>query len=158
MIRLSYPLTITPMGRKKSKEKYVVSIELENSVIENIDTIVRNLKQSGHKVSRTSICKELVSINFNKSYSSPTDQFMIHDILIKISSMLRDEAIGDKEKSSSLYLLAAVKELEALSVIDVKSENLIKSSLLQIVLLLKKATGYKTLPDVPSHNITNLPS
>jgi len=58
-------------------------------------------------------------------------------------------ADGKPHLARPLYLRAAALELEALALLDDPGEDTLKSSLLEILVLLKNGTGYKHLPEVP---------
>ena len=84
----------------------------------------------------------------------------------KTRQMLLDKAASHKKKASenlskgytskarSGFLLTAAMEIESLASMNLsrsnrETEEAIKSTLVEVVLLLKAATGYKSLPDLP---------
>lgn len=60
----------------------------------------------------------------------------------------RQEA-GDRKAATEHLLLAASKEIRALAFDPSPCESDIKSTLLEAMLLLREATGYRRLPDLP---------
>jgi hypothetical protein len=60
---------------------------------------------------------------------------------------------GNSEVASALFLAAAAKELEALSVLRNPDESTIRSTIIEVLVCLKAGTGYNHLPEVPLPNI-----
>ncbi len=55
---------------------------------------------------------------------------------------------GDDRKARRAFLRAAALELEALAALEDPGESTTIGVLIEIVYLIKQATGYKSLPDV----------
>lgn len=58
-------------------------------------------------------------------------------------------AFGDGEVARQVYLTAAMRELEALSILRSPGEGTVLTAVTEIVGCLKIATGYRSLPNVP---------
>lgn len=137
------------MKKRKQKDQYKIVVELDSSVIKLVDEISNQFKKAGIRTSRTSIIRDIVNVSFHNKYDHD-EQMLVYDRLVQMSAILKSRAIECKnDGASSHYLMAAVREIEALSVVDDKNEELIRTTLITVIQLLKKATGYRNLPDVP---------
>jgi hypothetical protein len=150
---LSYMLCI--MTGKAKKFKVVLEFDLET--IQEIDRKVYELSIDG-KASRASVCKAIVLYALNQGMETQEQKLGVHNRLIKEAIRLKDCAnklINKREfrQASSLFILSAAKELEALSVVPDRSEKIIRSCIIHAVQALKNGTGYKTLPDIPASKV-----
>lgn len=82
-----------------------------------------------------------------------------HDALVAEAARLRAEAerheeAGRRGAAASKFLLAAAREIEAASLLSPDSfredEPKLRSSMLLAIQMIKKGTGYRQLPEVPT--------
>lgn len=60
------------------------------------------------------------------------------------------EKAGDSAQAESAFLKAAAAELDALAVLGTGDDRSVMTAVVEVLMLLKRATGYSRLPDVPS--------
>ena len=130
-----------------------VSQSLSDSIDEEIERIRR--VRPGSRATRSSLAKNILA----KVLLEPSDSHWCQpeardglqqeaDLMEAEAEMLR--ASDERAASRSMYLQAAAKEIEALSVLSDPSEAVILSSLFRILPLIKRGTGYRHLPAVPA--------
>lgn len=147
------------MTRKKEeppKQKFRVVLDLDLDTIHEIDRLVIDAAEGGRS-SRTSVCRTIIERAVNRGSETREEQLRTYSRLIREGVKMKDKALAfikrkDQSTASSLFLMAASKELEALSVVSDRSEHMMKSTLIQVVQLLKRGTGYRKLPEVPNDN------
>lgn len=145
--------------RKRSKSPSVskrVTVKLSHQLLETVDVEVARMKglRPGLRPTRASVIRGCV----RKAILEPSEARWSHP---EVREALRQEADlmeaegdvlegSDEEVAArSLYLQAAAKELEALAVLIGPGEDVILASLLRIVFLTQKGTGYRHLPSIP---------
>jgi hypothetical protein len=136
--------------KKKSGK---ISVILPKAVLKEISLEISKIKKADPKstISRSEIIRSALHI-----YMSPTNMREVRDYtsLMKNAKELKklaEEAIkdGSIRRAKKLYFQSASRELDAMSMVEDPDEKSIRSTLLEVVLLLKEATGYAYLPDVP---------
>lgn len=82
------------------------------------------------------------------------DRERVHNELLVEAADLRRSAHASSDHGSALaarrgFLLASIREIEALIVLGAPNEEDILASMVHLVGSLKDGTGYRSLPDVP---------
>lgn len=142
---------------KKSK----VSLSLPRELIRELDVEVSRAKKSrpGSNVSRAEIIREVLTHFVNDTKEERRSEARSYDGLIKQARQLREKGTvamseGGHRRARKMFLQSAARELEALALVDDpdvrRVEEMTKTALIEVVVLLKMATGYTYLPDVPS--------
>lgn len=141
-----------PAKSRRALKKLTTGVP--SSVVRALDRQVRELRESrGTEWSRSDLIrlaigrligKEMVQEDVNALYLE------LHERISPLKSeALKCLDVGKPHLARSLYLRAASLELEALSLLDDPDENIVKSALLETLVLLKEGTGYRHLPEVP---------
>jgi hypothetical protein len=133
-----------------------ISVQVHPKVLKDLESFVAKTNKpiKKIKVTKSDVVREAI-ISYVKGGSSPLDEDRTHDSLLRKSRSLKKDGVeakysGSKRRSRKLFLAAASKELEALSILDEPSESILRSTIIEVLLLLKEATGYRRLPEVPS--------
>lgn len=135
----------------KKTKKIRVSISLEKGIIKHLDGVA---KQQKGRQSRASVLLKIVKQFFREKLVKQNEIASLYIELIDEAVVLKRDGLacmsnGDQVRARQRFLLAASKELEALSFLKQPSESIISSAVIEIVSLLKEGTGYKQLPTVP---------
>lgn len=140
-----------------------IALTLPRELLKSLGLEVAKVRKlmPGRKVSRAEVVREILANHLAHSSTQPEDRSP--EALSRQASELKEQAReaashGSRRRSSKLLLQAAARELEALSMADegpddkpqLRHEHAIKSTLIEVLVLLKEATGYKHLPDLPS--------
>lgn len=142
------------------KRKFRVSFELDTDTLQEIDRLVIDAANDNvTRVSRASVCKDIIDAAINRNYENKEQQIQIHNRLLKLAVSLQERGNfflkkNDHKTSASLFLMAAAKEIEALAILGDRDESLIKGTLIKAIQLLKKGTGYRSLPNVPVDSLS----
>lgn len=151
---------MTKRKPEHAKRKFRVALDLDLDTIQEIDKLVIDAAErpNGATASRAGVCRAIIDQTVNRSYETREEQVRAHSRLIRESSKHKERAQlalkrNDQPAASSQFLLAAAKELEALSIIGSRNESTVKSSLIQVLQLLKRGTGYNKLPEVPASSV-----
>jgi metal-responsive CopG/Arc/MetJ family transcriptional regulator len=142
---------------KKSK----VSLSLPRELIRELDAEVSRAKRSrpGSNVSRAEIIREVLTHFVNGTKEERKSESRSYESLMKQARQLKEKGTaamseGGYRRARKMFLQSAAKELEALALVDDpdqrRVEEITKTALIEVVVLLKLATGYTYLPDVPS--------
>lgn len=140
-------------SRASRRFTLTISQALSDAVDEELERI-RRVRPSS-KATRASLAKNVLA----KVLLEPSDahwcQPEARDSLRQDADLMEAEAemlktSDEGAASRSMYLQAAAKEIEALSVLNDPDEAVILSSLFRILPLLKRGTGYRHLPVVPA--------
>lgn len=143
------------------KNKKKVSVTLSERVLEWVD---REVLDTGRP--RSEVLEDLASAAMARreilEVRDPRRRVKVRDALLSQSEPLKELAaayadLGELAAADAAYLLAAAKELEALAVLRDPSEETVRDKLIDVVTLIKKGTGYKHLPDVPTEVRRNNP-
>lgn len=143
------------------RKKFKVSLSLPRELIRELDAEVSRTKRSrpGSNVSRAEIIREVLTHFVNGTKEERRPESRTYDSLMKQAVQLKEKGTvamseGGHRRARKMLLQSAAKELEALALIDDpdqrKVEEMTKTTLIEVVVLLKMATGYAYLPDVPS--------
>lgn len=147
----------------KKKPGTKVILNLPSFILKKVDKELRRIRKQAprSKPTRANICLSFIENSVLLISETEAEKSAAHEIFLEQSKAIRMEAteyanIGENMKASSLYLLAAAKELEALAILGTRNENIIKSTLIQAIQLIKRGTGYNHLPSVPinEHNVS----
>ena len=138
-------------GRKKTDR---VSLELDKDLARGVAAEMARMKKAEPRVTRAAAIKAVLARQFRCTASSRRDKDEVAKEILRESGVLKEEgavlmAKGRLADARRVLLAATIKELEALWVMDDPSEETLKSSLIEVVGMLKDATGYRHLPDVP---------
>ena len=141
------------MSETKSRK---VSVQLSNELLKGLDAEVKRLKSLNPKsrVTRGDALRTLVLRHTRDYPLSEGERRKLYAEFLRESGPLKLQALGamadkDYQRARKAYLRAAALELEALAVLEAPSEQTTANALVEIVFLVKKATGYRTLPDTP---------
>ena len=104
--------------------------------------------------SRASVVRAALRALLLRAEEDPASQEEVRENLQTEAELMEAEAellmkAGDGVAARSLWLMAAAKELEGLSVMTSPSEPEILRTVIRVVMLFQKGTGYKSLPRVP---------
>lgn len=143
----------SPKKPKKTVRKLTVGIQ--SSTVRAMDRRVAQLRRERCGDWNRS---DLVRLAINRLLGSSlcrTERELICVELRKLAEPTKIRAIehlakGKPHLARAAYLEAASLELEALSLLDTPDERSIQSALIEILILLKKGTGYSHLPEVPN--------
>lgn len=144
--------------RKKSGK---VSLSLPRELIKELDQEVSRARKArpGSNVSRSEVIREVLAHFTASSKEERRSESRTYESLIKEAFQLKEKgnvamSEGGHRRARKMFLQSAAKELEALALVDDpdsrKVEEMTKTALVEVVVLLKMATGYNYLPDVPS--------
>jgi len=141
------------MSESKSRK---VSVQLSNELMKGLDAEVRRLKSlnPNSRVTRGDALRTLVLRHVKDYPLTDAERKKLHAEFLRESGPLKSQgmsALADKDyqRARKAYLHAIALEVEALAVLDNPTEQTTVDALIEIVIMLKKATGYKTLPDIP---------
>jgi hypothetical protein len=144
------------MTAKKQSKGRKVTVVLSSCSINKIDKELRKLrKEDPHKKpTRASICTPIIENGILKFSITEKEKSEACSSLLEQSKEFKKKAAshadaGENNESSSAYLMAAAKELEALAILNTNDENMIRSTIIQTIQLIKRGTGYNHLPNVP---------
>jgi metal-responsive CopG/Arc/MetJ family transcriptional regulator len=141
-----------------------ISLSLPRELIRELDAEVSRARKArpGTVVSRSEIVREIL-VHFTSTAKeerrSAKDEPRTYESLVKEAFQLKERgnvamSEGGHRRARKMFLQSAAKELEALALVeDMDSrrvEEVTKTALIEVVVLLKMATGYNYLPDVPS--------
>lgn len=146
-----------------SKRKTVrVSVELDTDLARGVSEEMAWLKKSAPgRATRAGAVRSVLQRQFRGMASSKRSREDLFQEILAEAVPLRDEGSallskGYTKAARRLLLEAASRELEALRVLDDPSEETLRSTLIAVVALLKDATGYRHLPDVPRPKRTSV--
>jgi hypothetical protein len=151
---LNFLLKILNEMKAKASERITVVVNHELSKqLNNALASIRKIR-SNPKITKSELIREILECYTTKQEPIPNED--AYEIIIGESIEYEKggtEAAnqGSSERAQKMFLLAAAREIEALAVIDKPNENIIKSALIRIVMLLKSGTNYLHLPDIPAH-------
>lgn len=138
------------------KKKSILSISLPPEVFKRLSQEVRlrKTKDSSSNPSRTSIARALIITGLRRMPETPGGKKELNIQILRESIELKSKgkillANNKKIEAQSMFLLAAAKELEALSILKTDSETKMRTTIIETLMLLKLATGYKNLPNIP---------
>lgn len=142
------------MMRKKSGK---ISLLLSKESLRGLNTEVNRVRKlyPGTVVSRSEVVREIISQYLLSQKEDRELEARTHTSVVHEATELRENGDiafteGGYRRARKLFLQSAAKELEALSFIDDPDESIMRTTLIEVVVLLKKATGYTYLPDIPS--------
>lgn len=144
--------------RKKSGK---VSLSLPKDLIRELDAEVSRARKSrpGTSVSRAELMRGILIHFIATAKEEKRSEARSYESLVKEAGHLKERgntamSEGGHRRARKLFLQSAAKELEALALVDDpdarKVEERTRTALIEVVVLLKMATGYAYLPDVPS--------
>jgi metal-responsive CopG/Arc/MetJ family transcriptional regulator len=144
--------------RKKSGK---VSLSLSRELIKELDAEVSRARKAkpGTTFSRSELIREVLAHFTAASKEERRSETRTYESLVKEAHQLKERgniamSEGGHRRARKMFLQSAAKELEALALVDDpdfrKVEEMTKTALIEVVVLLKMATGYNYLPDVPS--------
>ncbi len=136
------------LGRPALKSK-----RIEFSVSEPLLSVLEKLsRRSGGKGVRLSATARKVLEG--ALLTSDTGSDALRDILLAEASSQEDRASSEGgDVRRRVLLRSAALEIEALAMSESPTERAVLTTLIQTVRLLKDATGYKSLPDVPGERL-----
>lgn len=143
------------------KNKKKISVTLSERVLEWVDQEVQDTGRP-----RSEVLEDLANAAMARreilEVRDPRRRVKVRDALLSQSEPLKELAaayadLGERAAADAAYLLAAAKELEALAVLRDPSEETVRDKLIDVIALIKKGTGYKHLPDVPTEVRRNNP-
>ena len=143
------------------KKKGKVSLSLPRELIKELDAEVSRARRArpGSNVSRAEVIRAVLASFVNAAKEERRSEGRTYESLVKEAHQLKEKgnvamSEGGHRRARKMFLQSAAKELEALSLVDDpdlrKMEQMTKTTLIEVVVLLKMATGYNYLPDVPS--------
>ncbi len=150
---------------RMTKRSEKIALTLPRAVLKDLDAEVHRIRKamSGHKVSRAEVVREILL-----SHLSGTGVENSYQELLKKSSAMRAQGNaaveeGSHRRARRLYLQGAIAEITALSILDdpkdgseasiLDYEKKTKTGIIEALGLLRDATGYAHLPDIPSRRI-----
>jgi len=141
-----------------------MSLSLPRELIRELDAEVSRARKArpGSTVSRSEIVREILT-HFTSAAKEERravkDEPRTYESLVKDAFQLKEKgnvamSEGGHRRARKMFLQSAAKELEALALVEDldsrKVEEMTKTALIEVVVLLKMATGYAHLPDIPS--------
>jgi hypothetical protein len=145
-------------GEPRSPEKrgIKISVWLPGALVSALDAEIAQIGngRTGPEPTRSGTVRDIVARSLRRKVYTEEDRTRAYELLLKEAVAMKRagmglEQTGDGELFRQALLSAASKELEALSVLRSPSEEATKSALIETIALIKAATGYKHLPDVP---------
>jgi hypothetical protein len=141
------------MGTKKKKD-FKCEVRLSSTLLTLIDSELKRTPGRSPD-GRAKLIQEIVRKHFRTQLKTQASMNKAHRELCKESRLLKNKAVSliseqRMQEASRALLHAASKEIEALSIADLNEESTIISCLVEVIQLIKEATGYKHLPDIPS--------
>jgi hypothetical protein len=143
-------------AKKKNAKTRKVVVSLSSEVVMKIDQEMKKLRETvlGSKPTRSEVCASFIEEGINKCAKTEYERNLSSERIITQANSFRDQAAmcltnGENNEASSLYLMAASKELEALAILQTRNENIIKSTIIETIQFIQKGTGYRTLPVLP---------
>lgn len=139
----------------KSAKKGTV-VTLSDDCVRAVDRRIRRRKR-GPAPSRSSALEALVracvmdpsEVTKKSGGREPAWLSLLEGARFHKEEAAKKKAAGDRRGVTEHLLLAASKEIRALAFNPDPSEADVKSSLLETMLLLREAAGYRRLPDLP---------
>lgn len=133
-----------------------ISVCLDQNIVDRLDREIRDImaRYPGVHPTRSSVARAIVSRSTVKWAGNKEERMEAYATVRKESSVLKLQAMkansfGDGEVARQIYLMAAMRELEALSILRSPTEATVLTAVTEIVGCLKAATGYRSLPNVP---------
>ncbi len=137
-----------------------VNVALPRELIKELDGEVARIRRArpGLQVSRAGTIREILAHWASLDKEDRSTEPRTHEGLLREARELKEKghaalSEGGHRRARKLFLQSAARELEALVVAEEhdprKLEAVTKTVLVQVMVLLKLATGYKHLPDVP---------
>lgn len=144
-----------------SKKPAKVTLSLPRNLIREIDAEVSRLRKArpGIPISRSGVMREILAHWASLDREERSTEPRTYEGLVREATELKEKgnaalSEGGHRRARKLFLQSAVRELQALAILDDpdprRVEALTKTTLVEVVVLLKLATGYIHLPDVPS--------
>jgi len=134
----------------KEKRKHRIGCSLNDEEMGMLNRFLDKIKKisRGNTVSRSDVIREsLISYIKGGVKATSSDDKFDREMLLKQAKELRNnEANGTRPKN--FMLLSIVKEIQAFMMIKEPTESQIKSMVIEIIIALKKATGYRILPNI----------
>jgi len=145
------------MRKKQGK----ISLSLSRELIRELDAEVSRARKAkpGTTFSRSELIRDVLTHFTTSSKEERRTEARTYESLVKEAYQLKERgnvamSEGGHRRARKMFLQSAAKELEALAVMDDpdsrKVEAMTKTALIEVVVLLKMATGYSHLPDIPS--------
>jgi len=149
--------------RKKSGK---ISLSLPKELIRELDAEVSRARKArpGSTVSRSEVIRGVLAHFTSTAKEERRSESRTYESLIKEAFQLKERgnvamSEGGHRRARKMFLQSAAKELEALALVEEpdsrKVEEMTKTALIEVVVLLKMATGYAHLPDIPSQSRVN---
>ena len=132
------------MSSKKKTEK--ISVELDRDLVRGVKSEMIRLKSEPGRSTRAGAIRSILHKHLRSTSTLTKDVERVKLEILQEVKILKDEA-KDNVNGRKLLITAIMRELE-LWILEEPNEDQLKSSLIEIVGLLKDATGYRFLPDV----------
>lgn len=144
-----------------SKKPGKVTLSLPRELIRELDGEVTRVRKArpGVPISRAGIMRTILAHWASLDREDRSTEPRTYQGLVKEAQELKEKgnaamSEGGHRRARKLFLQSAAKELEALALVEDpdsrKVEALTRTTLVEVVVLLKMATGYNHLPDIPS--------
>jgi len=141
---------------KNKKPPVRLILSLPEEIASGLDKEIRKLRKRhpGVHPTRASITLALIKSGLLRRVDTKEERNESYKLIVREANIFKNrgkEAMkaGDDVGARALYLKAAAAELDALSVLGTNDEVATKTVVIEMLLLLKAATGYKHLPEVP---------
>lgn len=155
---------VTKKQKPGKPKKPRVKITLTPDLVSGLDQEIRRIRARypTTKPTRGSVGQDLLRKTLMRKVETKTDRATAYKAILKEASIMKlramkERSLGNVFESQRFWLMAAAYELEALAVIGTQDEPTIQSTLIEVLGMLKAATGYKHLPEVPNRNVTARP-
>lgn len=140
--------------RKKSGK---VSMVLPKDLLKELGAEVSRIRRArpGTNVSRSEVLRQIVAQHLETSKEERHLEERTYSTLIHEAAELKERgktamSEGGHRRARKMFLQSAAKELEALSLVEDPNEDTIRTTLIEVVVLIKSATGYAHLPEYPA--------
>jgi hypothetical protein len=139
---------------KSNRRKIVIT--LPEYILEELDEEVRKMRKEFRDVeyNRSDLIESAICGKITQRANSVEERHRLYKFYLSEAEPLKKKTLQHKElgetaQARSSSLKAAAKELEALSILENPNEEILRSALIEIVMLIKDGTGYIRLPDIP---------